>query len=901
MIRLRFFRLLLPLLAVLVTACEGARKVDALAELRAASCTPVESNKNFDETPYVGSTSKIQSFQNIRANINSSCSSCHQTPAHNGGFTYNDSWQAQDISIDGKFQSVPGISEVAERMRDSIRSADDSKRMPPKERRAKNPSAFLEMATHIDQWIQAGKPNGSFKVGEVDPPLLGKPRPSKPHPTTELGDCVPKPGTVGYDYGKDRQFESMTELPANLTDTDMVTLDPYVLARHGTVAYNVEYPLWADNADKGRFIHVPMKAVNGEILKQSVAFNAEKKQFEIPENTRFYKSFYRAITLPNGRTLMRRMETRIIVSRTPWEKSLFGTYQWDETEQVATLVTAPYRDGTPWKDLVSDIVVDTEKMKVRPYAIPGRQRCIDCHMGSPTRNFVLGFQPLQINKRSLGGAGRLTEPEAHDLDQVSRFIAYGVLSKIGSYAELPVLETSGALPPKNLYELRANGYTVGNCYHCHNANGLAFTNENGIKLPLGPGDLFQFNTQQKSVQVPNRRIVHQNGELDGSHIWRKVTDSAAQLGMFSQMPMHTPGSPDCTVQTVIGKWIRSVESEQAAEDWQPDCALKKKENPFAWIDMDFTWLTTDTYTPRRNDWRDPASGMPERYRKIELSPELKSAIQTEYAVGYWLKKPECSFPKVDLPLADRRPWMMRGDQPKRPFGEVYSTTPGSYFFRNTCVKCHGPKGDGDSALARGILTWSGGSVRVANFVEGLFGNKGGNLKTFDGVGSEAGKNFAGNYLIWMAMEGTRVRFPPEVSSFMGKHGGQMLNGIRDKCLAQIATDKPSSVQFMDHEIFRKVCFLNNLAPGDPDLAFDPSTNKPIHPERVEEWLDRGAWNSGWAIFEFLKESAEKGPTRPANDQCEVPFGPAPLPTPLPPAVDPPPVPANPLPTSGGTT
>ena len=102
---------------------------------------------------------------------------------------------------------------------------------------------------------------------------------------------------------------------------------------------------------------------------------------------------------------------------------------------------------------------------------------------------------------------------------------------------------------------------------------------------------------------------------------------------------------------------------------------------------------------------------------------------------------------------------------------------------------------------------------------------------------------------------------------MGKHGGQMLNGIREKCLAQISTDKPSSPNFVDHEIFNKVCFMDNLVPGHPDLAFNPQNNKPLHPAKVDEWLDRAAWNAGWAIFEFLREAAE-GHWRIGNDQCE---------------------------------
>lgn len=857
---------------VFLSGCGGRREPSPEDQLRAQSCEPVKAEKEFDETPYKGGSAPVLSYENIRGSLNSACMGCHMAPAQNGGFTYVDSFHEAPFTVNGVTAVYPGFFEAAERMRDSLLHADPKKRMPPEERRGQNPDAFLEIGRQVDAWIQAGKPQGSFSVGQNLPEApRGKPRPQKPHGTSDLGDCVPKASLVGFDYQKDRFFENARSLPKQLTETDLTTLDPYELAKTGTVAYNVEYPLWADNANKGRWIHVPMKRVNGELQKQAVTYDPVTRQFEIPDNTRFYKSFYRAVQLPNGRTLMRRMETRVIVSRTPWEKSLFGTYQWDETEQVATLVEIPYRDGTPWKDTQFDVVVDIASQRTRPYAIPGRQRCVDCHMGSPTKNFVLGFQPLQINKREFGAAGRLEAPSAHDLDQVDRFLSYGLIKGITSASDLPILENSGKLPARNVHELRAAGYMVGNCFHCHNPQGLAFTKENGIQFAMGPGDIFGFNTQQRSIELPTRRIVHQNGELESSQVWRKVADPPAQQGMMSQMPMHTPGTPDCKVLSVVGKWVRSFESPQAADEWEPSC---KKENPFFWIDMDFTWVTSDRYTPRRDDW-DKAGGMSEKYKELELTPDMQAAIRKEYAVGYWLKKPSCKFPVVNLPEADRRPWMMRGTQPKRPFGEVYSTTPGSFFYRNTCMKCHGPLANGDTSLARGILNWSGGGVRVADLANGLFGRHGENLKTFD----RGGRNYAGNYLIWMAMEGTRVRFPPELSSFMGKHGGQMLNGIREKCINQISPEKPSSPQFVEHEVFHEICFLNNLAPGHPDLQYNQETNEPLHPEKVEQWADRAAWTAGWAIFDFLREAATTGSWRPGNDQCESLYGSQPRPPP----------------------
>ncbi len=829
---------------------------------RSKFCKPVKAAHVYEETPFRGGTAKILSFQGIRANINAACATCHRVPSKTGGFSYLDEWKGKIETVNGKADFYPGFFEVAEKMKEYLEHSDPKKRMPPEEYRNKNPEAFVEMGKQLGFWILAGKVDATFEAGKVPDERQGKLRPTKPSTTSDLGDCIPTAKAIGTDYKADRFFETATGLPKFLMDTDLFTLDPYLLATHGTVAYNVEYPLWADNSEKGRWVHVPMKMEGGELKKQTIDYDPINQRFNIPENTRFYKSFYRAVLLPNKKTKMRRIETRLIVSRVPWEKSLFGTYQWDESEQVATLVDAPYRDGTPFRDLVFDTIVDEAKEKKKPYLIPGKTRCIECHMGSSTQNFVLGFTPLQINKRGLDNGGRLDPVREDDLNQVARFIDYGILGALKSAGELPKLEDQGSSKPRNVHELRASGYTVGNCFHCHNPKGLAILESDPkVELMMIPGQLFNFSTNQKSVQFRTRKLLHQNGELDGSQIWRKVADK--DHGWFSRMPMHTPGSPDCRVLRVMGKWIRSIESVAAAEEWEPEC---KKENDLGMIDMDLTWPVFDKYRPRRDDWKDVREGMPQRYRDIELTPTLQQTIQTEYAVGYYVKKPECKFPEVDLPADKRRPWMLdSAGKPKKPFGELYYTTPGSFFFRDTCMKCHGPMADGTGTYAKGILMWSGGKVRVANFMgdsNGMFGNKTDNLKTFD----LDGKNYAGQYLIWMAMEGTRVKFPPELGSFLGKHGGQMLNGIREKCLAQIR--KKSSPRYPEHEIFNKVCFMENLREGHPDLAFDPNTDKAYFPDRVEAWLDRGAWNAGWAIYDFLRE-AGTGNWRPAINQCEV--------------------------------
>jgi mono/diheme cytochrome c family protein len=847
------------LFALLLSSCGGKYSPSEDSALRALQCPSSEKTYSYDEIEYNGGKGDGRvSFSDLKDSLNSACMGCHQAPANSGGFTYIDAYQGEVRTIGGKNQFYPGLFEIAEKVVEYTHYSDPKKRMPPEDRRGKRPETFWALGDQVQAWINAGKPNGSFSLDPNAPP----PVPKKPSfRGSESGNCTPNPDIIGFDYFKDREFANLEKLPQSLADTDLFSLDAYELAKKGTVAYSVEYPLWADNNGKGRWIHFPMKIDGLKLVRQTAKYVEGKNFFEMPENTRLYKFFYKKIKMANGRLRYRRVETRIIVVRKPWNKSLFGTYKWDESEQSATLVETPYRDGTPFKDTVFQITVDELDKKVRDYAIPGSQRCIDCHMGSEGQNFVIGFSPLQLHRRAFGEAGREMPTVQNEVDQVERFRKYGLIENSPPEKEWPVLEAMGTSLARNEHELRASGYTVGNCAHCHNPNGLAFSKENGVNLQLTAGAIFGFNTKTRSTQIPTRLLVHQNGTLDESHIWRKISDTSQQLGLTSQMPMNTPGGPDCRALRLIGKWIRSFESDQAALDFEPKC---KKENDFKWIDQDFTTVTSDTYVPRRPDWNDPQAGMPASFKNLELTPELQKAISEEIAVGYWNKKDICEFPNKDLPPEDRRPWMMKGDQPKKPYGEVYYTTPGSWYFRTSCMKCHGANADGNSSLARGIMQWSGGKVRVADLVHGMFGNKGENLKTFDADG----KNYAAQYLFWMAMEGTRVQFPPELSSFLGKHGAQMLNQMREKCLNQISSNKSSTPIFMDHEIFSRVCFVNNLSKEDPALAFDSNTNRPLNPEKVEAWLDRAAFNVGYAIFYYLKDLSQ-GITHPGNDQCEM--------------------------------
>jgi mono/diheme cytochrome c family protein len=401
-------------------------------------------------------------------------------------------------------------------------------------------------------------------------------------------------------------------LPARLDETDLFTLDSEALARHGVIAYAPTYPLWSDNSGKLRHVRVPM----GE----SIRFDKERQEFSIPDNTRFYKTFLRKVIDIGGEERWKKIETRLIVARA--EEPLFGTYIWDEQETKAELLVDGYRDGTPFRDKVLTVVTDEpaaaailatnpnniiyeleQVHAVRRYAVPGRERCIQCHMGSPSGSFVLGFTPLQVWRRPQGEGGVIEPAGEDELDQLERLIDYGVITGIESSADIIPLEDS-QLPrkPRNEHELTAQAYMFGNCAHCHNPRGFP-SKENPELEPLlnfwpaAGGGIFEFPletysprikrgingdipmpyitpsirdlTPRTGVQHTRKYDVNDTGlvttvvHLDApwrSLLWRAVDTPfpyADDYAIFPHMPMNTAGY-DCRAPRIVGDWMVSI-------------------------------------------------------------------------------------------------------------------------------------------------------------------------------------------------------------------------------------------------------------------------------------------------------------------------------------------------------
>ena len=70
-------------------------------------------------------------------------------------------------------------------------------------------------------------------------------------------------------------------------------------------------------------------------------------------------------------------------------------------------------------------------------------------MGSPTKDFVLGFIPLQVARRATGTGGTYDPTGEDELTQLQRLIDFGVISGITSPADVkPLEESQGARKPR---------------------------------------------------------------------------------------------------------------------------------------------------------------------------------------------------------------------------------------------------------------------------------------------------------------------------------------------------------------------------------------------------------------------------------------------------------------------
>jgi len=774
-------------------------------------CTPVHTHLPIPQRAEVLKEVPLDTFANLVGQIEIQCGNCHKAPAKQGNFSF--------LGTAKNLCEVRGKGPKA--LEQTVADVMLSGYMP-----------FMiggqqALGLRVKAWLQQGCPEGTYVLpnsdgSEPDDDDGYQTEKSVGNALTDLGNCLPKAALAGADAKLDALFERLdrfSDLPAQLSETDFVSLDSAVLAKRGTYAYSPTYPLWSDDARKLRHLHVPSG--------QAVTLNPETKQFDIPNNTRFYKTFLREVKDEQGQSHWRKMETRLIVVR--GANPIYGTYVWNSDETEARLLgsgldpASPdkkevYLSGQPFPDYVftynSDAAVPDER---RDYPVPGGQRCVSCHQGSLNGSFILGLTPTQMKHRAAGEGGVYEDVLPDELDQLMRLQSYGVFKDVEE-ANIPKLEDS-ALPrqPATSDELNIQAYMVGNCAHCHNPNGYAVSSSTALAaLDMSPGgSIFQFDLsgQHKSVGDPEdayggsgrisasfpanpppnplvvqgsvllrRTLVPTQLYLPSEWGGPATTDKdyeAQQFGRMNlHMPLHTSGI-DCRLPKLMVRWITNRPASPSPEDAARAREITSIQE--AMIDKMCRetsapgWVLEDTterfpYVERNIDWRssnDPTQLPPDWLKALEVTQAHEDLAKKPYTLGYF--EAGCEFPDAPVP-ADAKPWMYNSQtgEPSKRFSQVYRLNPGELVFSAICANCHGYRGDAQTGAARVIRYTSG--ARVASFADGLFGpawERGGNLSAFDQLTSNGpvdkpaaalGAGGADKYVVWMANGGTHVSF-----------------------------------------------------------------------------------------------------------------------------------------------
>jgi mono/diheme cytochrome c family protein len=528
-----------------------------------------------------------------------------------------------------------------------IKSTNAAQVMPPgsgdgSKRRVDDPIRLL--GEKLLAWEEAGFPD-SFEVADRDPgpatPVISE-LPKNPYDIsprlgstlTNIGTCLPTPlmKTVADEMAtRDNVFakaKSFDDLPNTLVETDLVTLDSEALARRGVFSYAPTYTLFSDNASKMRYVRVPMG--------KKIRYNPSIKDFDIPANTRFYKTFLRKVIDKNGEVGFRKIETRLIVSR-PDEKMSDGSYQtrslmivyaWDREEKMARKVTDPQRSLEPWADrlcpyitdesvardpkknpiskdmnratcvyMTDDELANPASGKIRHYGIPSQQRCVECHMGSQNHSFILGFTPWDVDRRSAGEGGEFSHdpPTADELEQLQRLTKLGVVEGIAP-GSARLEDSQGERKPRNDHELKAQGYMKGNCAFCHNPTGFP-TVQNPIlasfdMYPSDTGGVFQFPLEKYS----SRAKVGPAQTLRHPYITPAFGDFAAEDGYgspFGQVKEFSPQAPFPASDYVLDAATAAFDDPSFPEEFDPRAGM----NVFRYLGPWRSLIWRNVYTP----------------------------------------------------------------------------------------------------------------------------------------------------------------------------------------------------------------------------------------------------------------------------------------------------------------
>lgn len=244
----------------------------------------------------------------------------------------------------------------------------------------------------------------------------------------------------GHIYKLQRAAGGSTATPGSfptlLSETglfsDVASLSPMP----GVIEFDVASPLWADGADKPRWIALP-----GE---SRITFHSDEAM-SFPIGTAFVKHF----ELPLVGGGMRKIETRVFLRQT--ERWIGVTYRWNAFETDADLLTAGLEEE-----------IDLGGGQTQSWVYPSSADCLTCHVEVAGR--VLGFRTRQLGESFNYPGGSQIQLEAFNCAEYFDFD----IRDTGRYARAVAIDDFSADRTS-----RVRSYHATNCEMCHQPTGSA--------------------------------------------------------------------------------------------------------------------------------------------------------------------------------------------------------------------------------------------------------------------------------------------------------------------------------------------------------------------------------------------------------------------------------------------
>ncbi len=309
---------------------------------------------------------------------------------------------------------------------------------------------------------------------------------------------------------------SATPIPTLLSTTGLFSSVATLQLKGGAIPFDVNAPLWSDNAIKSRWILLPGT--------QQIGFSATN-EYSFPVGTAIVKHFELALSPTSNR----RLETRVLFKHNQGWAGY--TYKWNSTQTDADLLT----DASEESYTVQDASGATRSQK---WHYPSRSECLACH--TTQGGSILGVRTRQLNRDYTYGS--VVDNQLRSWNNIGLFSTnIGVHS---SYQAYPAYNSSAAV------ETRARAYLAVNCAHCH--------------VPGIPrsGDLdMRYDTAVAAMNLVGIRPTYGNLAIADPYRIKSGAKSSSvlyeRMRAFdtNRMPPVGTGMLDPLGVSIIGDWI----------------------------------------------------------------------------------------------------------------------------------------------------------------------------------------------------------------------------------------------------------------------------------------------------------------------------------------------------------